>query len=69
MREDIESSKKEYKLKSNANILGSNDNNFLDSIKQKFERHGLNSSNITENDYKFKANDLDPEKNETNLEL
>jgi hypothetical protein len=70
LREDINAKNKEYKLEYNANILGSNENSMLQSIKSKFENNGLDSSNVTEDDFSMNLNSVDNDsEDEDNLDL
>jgi hypothetical protein len=59
LREDINAKNKEYKLEYNANILGSNENSLLQSVKTNFENNGLDSENVTEDDLNMDLRTVD----------
>jgi len=67
LREDINAKNKEFKLEYNANILGSNENSVLQSIKNDFENNGLNSDNVTEDHRSMNLKSVDNENEDDDL--
>jgi hypothetical protein len=61
LREDVNAKNKEYKLEYNANVLGSNEDSILQSVKNNFENNGLNPENVTEDDLSMNLKSVDNE--------